>query len=218
MADFEKVTYTPVYYGEDMPDRPHPYAKFSYKFLGWEDDKGGFYPAPDYRYPNEVLDFPETVTGDMTFTAQWALVNPNMEFPDKIPSESHFDKWWGDYGIICFAASSTKDDKYTVMFADWYFNVYRYCTIGYGTQGKMSYEIRFNGNSIELYQITGNGDKEIKNKDISYDNSMTCIRDGMYFTKEKNHDYGSDFGMSGELQGSTFVNPFGSGAKLAWLY
>jgi hypothetical protein len=233
-GDFSEKVYPDLLSGSAMPAPPHPYAQFSYKFTGWlsnvlgDDGKYIFYSAPDYTNPTNVPDFPTTVTGDVTFTAQWKEVDPSMTFPDKIPSVEHFDRWWGNngvptYGVICFAASTTKDDMYTIMFADWFFDVYKSVTIGYGTPGKMSYEITFAEDGITLWQITGNGAKEVKNKDIKYAYDMECIRDGHYFTKDKSHNYGYDFGMNegmpkGYMQGVTFANPFGNGAKLAWLY
>jgi hypothetical protein len=217
-----QTLFTDLHYEESMPTPPHPYAKFSYKFLGWkadvpDADGNDFYPAPDYMNPTDIPSFPAIVTDDVIFTAQWAEINTGMQFPDKIPSKAHFDRWWGEYGIICFAASSTKVEEYSVMIADWFFDVFDSCTIGFGSPGKMDYEIVFTQGGVTLWQITGNGKKEVTNKDIVYE-VMTCIEDGMYFTKDKDHDYGYDFGMDGTLQGAIFENPFGSGAKLAWLY
>ena len=208
MADFAKVS-SLVEYGA-IPTAPHPYAKFSYKFLGWRSSIDGILYAPSsYMNPADVK-LPE-VTCDVTYTAEWTFVNDSVVFPDKIPPEAHFDKWWGDYGIICFAASTTKDDVYTILFADWFFNVYKSCVIGYGSPGKTDYEIVFEEDGTTMWQITGNGaKKQITNKgDIKYAYNMTCIRDGMYFTKDKNHNYGLDFGnQSGVLQGVSFINPF----------
>jgi len=211
-----QATYDPVFYGNEMPAPPHPYAKFSYKFIGWKGDDGSYIEAPDFTKPTYLPNYPETVSGSVTYTAQWGIVNPSITFPDKIPSEAHFDRWWGDYGIICFSASSTKNDMYTIMFADWFFDVYRYVRIGYGSPGKMDYEIRFNEKNISLWNM--NSGKEITNSGTLKLERMTCIKDGQYFTKAKNHNYGNDFGGNGTLQGVSFLNPFGSGAKLAWLY
>jgi len=210
------TVFDPVYFGADMPIPPHPYAKFSYKFTGWQGSDGSFIATADYRKPTDLIGYPQTVTGSITYTAMWDYVNPSMQFPDKIPSLAHFDKWWGDYGIICFAASTTKDDNYTVLFADWFYDVYRSCTIGYGSPGKMDYEIRFTKDDITMWNM--NSGKEITNKGELKFTSLTCVMDGQYFTKDKNHNYGNDFGGNGRLQGVSFVNPFGSGAKLAWLY
>ena len=216
--DGQKV-YFPVYYGDEMPEPPHPYAKFSYKFLGWKGDDGSFVAAPDYRAPTTLEGYPETVTGSVTYTAQWAQINPDIVFPDKIPSVAHFDRWWGDYGIICFAASTTKSDEYSMMFADWFFDVFRSCTIGFGSPGKIQYEVLFEEDGTTMWQITGNSKKQITNKgEIGYFYDMTCVNDGMYFTKDKNHDYGLDYGMNGYMQGVSFINPFGSGSMQAWLY
>jgi hypothetical protein len=207
------------YSGDAMPIPPHPYAKFGYMFLGWKGSDGTYVKALDYTNPTDLTDYPETVSGSVTYTAQWALVNSKQTFPDKIPSETHFDQWWAEYGILCVSSSTTKDGNYEVYFADWFFDVYDSCTIAFGANTKkFDYEIVFTKDTITLWQITGNGAKEVKNDNIKYDYNMQCIRDGQHIiTKEKNHNYGLDFGMSGTLQGVCFENPFGSGAKLAWL-
>jgi len=240
------VTFQPGTYGDfneytikihsgDTPTPTTPFAKFGYKFIGWQnyDNKEEIYYAEDYTKPLEV-ELPP-VYADVTYVALWDFVNPDVVFPDKIPSVEHFDRWWADYGIICFAASTTKDDSYTLMFADWFFDVYKSVNIGFGSPGKMDYEIRFTASTetddvivVTLWQKTGNTWKPITNKGEINCVDMICIRDGHYFTKDKNHNYGYDFGMNRDddgnlltpayLQGATFTNPFGSGAKLAWLY
>ncbi|MDR0492868.1 MAG: InlB B-repeat-containing protein [Nitrososphaerota archaeon] len=206
-------------YDDDMPVPPHPYAKFGYKFLGWKGSDGSYIAAPDYKDPTTLKNYPKTVKGSVTYTADWALVNPKQTFPDKIPSETHFDQWWTEYGILCVSSSTTKDGNYEVYFADWFFEAYNSCTIAFGANTKkFDYEIVFTKNSITLWQITGNGAKELKNDKLKYDDNSKCIRDGQHIlSKEKNHNYGLDFGMGGTLKGVCFDNPFGSGAKLAWL-
>jgi hypothetical protein len=208
-ADFDEKSYS-AYYG-DIPDAPHPYAKFGWKFLGWFDGTKLWAPE-DYHHPGNVY-LPE-VTGDVTYTAMWE--SPAIAFPDKIPSVEHFDRWWADYGILCFAASSTKEEVYTIMFADWFFDAYKSVTIGFGTPGKMQYEIVFeapgtniDGNDITLWQITGNSEKEIKNPGITYEKLPPRNSPG---------HYSNDPAMYESMQGATFANPFGNGAKQAWLY
>jgi hypothetical protein len=208
--------FDPVYFGDAMPIPPHPYAKFGYKFLGWQGSDGSYIVAPDYTDPTKLTGYPATVSGSVTYTAQWSLVNPKQTFPDKIPSETHFDQWWAEYGVLCVSSSTTKDGNYEVYFADWFFNVYDSCTIAFGAnEKKFDYKIVFTKDTITLWNV--NSGKEITNKDTLKLSPLECIRDGMHATKEKNHNYGLDFGMSGTLQGVCFVNPFGSGAKLAWL-
>jgi hypothetical protein len=208
------------YYGDKMPTPPHPYAKFGYKFLGWRGSDGSFIAAPDYKDPDKLTGYPETVTGSVTYTAQWSLVNEKQTFPDKIPSEQHFDQWWVEYGILCVSSSTTKDGNYEVYFADWFFNAYHSCRIAFGSNtNKLDYEIIFTGNDITLNQILGNGDRKViaNNGKLVLGPFDDVVRDGMHATKAKQHNYGFDFGMDGTLQGVRFVNPFGSGAKLAWL-
>jgi uncharacterized repeat protein (TIGR02543 family) len=197
--------------GDPMPAPPHPYVKFPYKFLGWKGNDGSFYAAPDYRYPNVLKDYPTEVTHSVIFTAQWAIINPSTVFPDMIPSEAHFDRWWGDYGIICYAGNTTQNGKYKIVFADWFFNVATSCTIGFGTPGKMQYEIVLTKNSIEMFQIQGNQRLPYQGAALKY-GIFDVVENGKYFTKEKRHVYGRG------LQGVEFENPFGSGAKQAWLY
>ena len=211
-----ETLFNPVYAGDTMPTPPHPYAKFGYKFLGWKGSDGSYIAAPDYKDPTTLKNYPETVSGSVTYTADWSLVNPKQTFPDKIPSETHFDQWWVGYGILCVSSSTTKDGNYEVYFADWFFNVYDSCTIAFGAnEKKFDYKIVFTKDDITLWNV--NSGKEITNKGELTLSSLKCIRDGMHATKEKNHNYGLDFGMGGTLQGVCFVNPFGSGAKLAWL-
>jgi len=131
-----------------------------------------------------------------------------------IPSLAHFDRWWGDYGVICYAGSTTKSTTYKIVFADWFFNVFRSCTIGFGTPGKMQYEIDFTKNSVVLYEII-NGEREDYNKiQAPTYQEFTVIEDGKYYTKQKKYDYG----QGKKLTGVEFENPFGSGAKQAWLF
>jgi len=98
------------------------------------------------------------------------------------------------------------------VFADWYFNVAKSCTIGFGTPGKMQYEIVFTEDRIEMFQFNGNGVREPhKGAPLEY-SQFDIIEDGKYYTKQKKHVYGRG------LKGVEFENPFGSGAKQAWLY
>jgi uncharacterized repeat protein (TIGR02543 family) len=207
-----------IKYGDPMPKRPHPYAIFGYKFTGWwAVEEGVFYPAPDYTNPTNVPTFPTIVTHTETFIAQWAEVNPGIQFPDMIPSVAHFDKWWGDYGVICYAGSTTKDTLYKIVFADWFFEAYRSCTIGFGSPGKMQYEVVFTDPETEpgirLFQFVDGVREPYKIETLDYkDGGYDVKEDGKYFTKQKKFEYG--FGLTGV----EFENPFGSGAKQAWLY
>ena len=221
-GDFEAVTFSPVYYGEDMPAPPQPYAEFSYKFLGWQGDDGSFYAAPDYRHPSILDSFPETVSGSVTFTAQWALVNPNQQFPDRIPSVSHVDRWWNDYGILCYAASNG-DTPYFVGFAEWFFEVYRTVGVGFGTSGNWEYVVAFtadnavwvSGNSgamvgSELVKIPFAFTNALDSRD-AYGIHENVVFDASY---SNNGNKNTNFGA---LTGIWFDDPFVTGAKQAWL-
>jgi uncharacterized repeat protein (TIGR02543 family) len=201
-----------VYYDDAMPTPPHPYAKFGYKFTGWKGSDGSFIVAPDYKNPTALIGYPETVTGSVTYTAQWALIDPKQTFPDKIPSEQHFDQWWADYGILCVSSSTTANGNYEVYFADWFFEVYRSCKISFGSNtNKFDFEIEFTKNDATAYKYE-NG-KRVSAPEISIPapGHYDVVKDGMHYTKQKQFHYGN-------LLGFQFVNPFGSGAKLAWYW
>jgi hypothetical protein len=196
---------------------PYPFAIFGYKFTGWycvEDNQT--YAPSDSRYPANVT-LP-LVNEELTFIAQWALVNPKQTFPDKIPSEQHFDQWWADYGVLCVSSSTTASGNYEVYFADWFFGRHESCRISFGANAnKFDYEIVFTKDGATAYRYV-NGKPEIANDMvIPGPDLFTVIRDGMHYTKQKAFDYGAGDNESGKLFGYQFVNPFGSGAKLAWL-
>ena len=212
-ADFEpdaQLVWENCYYDQQTtPLAPYPYAYFGYKFIGWQDEKGNVYP-PIVDVPNRIQVKLPNVTGSATYTALWVKVDPKQAFPDSIPSTAHFDKFWGDYGVICYAGNTTKDGDYFVVFADWFFNRYRTLRIGFGTSNKYDYEIVFTKDNATFYQITSSG-RNVLNTGKTY-GRYTVIDDGKYFTKQKNYNYGTN------LLGIKFNNLFGSGAKQAWLY
>ncbi|MDR0492117.1 MAG: InlB B-repeat-containing protein [Nitrososphaerota archaeon] len=207
-----------AYYGDDATSlAPYPYAEFGWKFMGWKDTATGKTYAPtDYMHPN-TFTLP-SVTGDATYEAQWALVNPKQTFPDRIPSETHFDQWWEEYGVLCVSSSTTKDGNYEVYFADWFFDVYQSCKIAFGSNtNKFDYEIVFTKDSAIAYEYKNGKPVQSEKIEMPKPDQYSVIRDGKYYTKAKAFDYGKDDNASGKLLGYKFDNPFGSGAKLAWL-
>ena len=219
------ITYYPEYYDNNLPTAPYPYAEFGYKFLGWyyvEEDR--LIAPTDYTNPESVYELlPKTVAnGDMTFVAKWNLVKNDQKFPDKIPSVSHVDSWWDDYGIVCYAASNG-DTPYFVGFSDWFWGVYRTVGVGFGTKGDWEFVADFTkdaatwrkGNSGEMagtelskipFAFTapdGNIDSYGIHDDVAFDAKYTS-------GGQKDYNFGN-------LKGLWFNDPFGSGAKQAWL-
>jgi uncharacterized repeat protein (TIGR02543 family) len=217
-ASLDGQTEFTLHYGDVMPTPPHPYAQFGYKFIGWKGSDGSFIVAPDDKNPTILTGYPSTVTGSVTYTAQWELVNPKQTFPDKISSEQHFDQWWADYGILCVSSSTTANGNYEVYFADWFFDRHESCTISFGANAnKFDYEIVFTKGGATAYRYVNGKPVLAEDLVIPGPGSFTVIRDGMHYTKQKAFNYGADDNDSGKLLGYQFVNPFGSGAKLAWL-
>ncbi|MCL1976898.1 MAG: hypothetical protein FWG55_02140, partial [Candidatus Bathyarchaeota archaeon] len=196
-------------------DVPHPYAVFGYKFTGWYCVQNGkTYEPSVYTDPTDV-ELP-VVYEELTFIAQWTLVNPKQTFPDKIPSETHFDQWWDEYGVLCVSSSTTKNDnQYEVYFADWFFDVFGSCTISFGSNDKkIDYAIKFYVD-VEDDQIHAEVITNVPNTDVSnvpgVASKQLVDREGSKSSLKKT---GEQFG---ELYGFVFPNLFGSGAKLAWL-
>jgi uncharacterized repeat protein (TIGR02543 family) len=225
--DVDFVEYTQDVFAGESPKPETPKAELGYKFVGWTSDGGVKVYAPkDYRYPDELVEPLPPVEADITYTALWAKINEKQSFPDKLPSEVHFDQWMADYGVICVSSSTTKDGNYEVYFADWFFNVYSSCKISFGSNAnKFDYEIVFTQNDkgelvAKIYEC-----KTGKELDINLNcGQFEVVRDGKYVTKEKGYDYAKNFGGEWfedegvfKLFGCKFDNPFGSGAKLAWL-
>jgi hypothetical protein len=119
---------------------------------------------------------------------------------------------------LCVSSSTTANGNYEVYFADWFFDRHESCTISFGANtNKFDYEIVFTKDGATAYRYV-NG-KPVLAEDIVIPGPglFTVIRDGMHYTKQKNFNYGTDGSESGKLLGYVFDNPFGSGAKLAWL-
>ena len=220
-----QIIYDPVHFGDKLPKAPHPYAEFGYKFVGWYWVEGGQLFEPDhYTNPSSVYGkLPETVgEGDMTFVAKWAVVNPDQVFPDKIPSVSHVDKWWGDYGILCYAASNG-DTPYFVSFAPWFYEVYRTVGIGFGTSGDWQYAAVFTADGATWAK--GNSGAMLGSDLSNVPFSFTAPAGGKdSYAIHKNVTFDAKYTSGGQgninfgnLLGIWFDDPFVSGAKQAWV-
>jgi uncharacterized repeat protein (TIGR02543 family) len=245
MADpeFTAETHPNLRIDAPMPTPPHPKAKFGFKFVGWIDDAGNKYPAPDYKNPTYVPTLPDKVTGNQTFTAMWDDVNKNQKFPDKIPSVTHVDKWWEDYGILCFGAS-TGDLPYFVGFEDWFFEVYNKVGIGFGTSGSWPYVATFYPDKVVWEKhvtpglvganLIGSSEAVLKSTEaagyqvsryVKYDGvadaygyHKNVIFDAQYTApKDKNHRFDDAIKNPNGLRGIWFDDPWGTGARQAWL-
>jgi len=150
---------------------------------------------------NQVYFVPDVDTTEyfVIFTNEVTRVKsivPPIILNEKLPSKQHWDLWWDDYGILCYAASSNNDDDYFFgLDKARFFEVYESATIGFGTKDNIQFTITltedmdlFEWLTIDMYgdaHHAGNG--------------------------AKNYHYG-------EVWYSDYVNNFfGAGAMQAWL-
>jgi uncharacterized repeat protein (TIGR02543 family) len=193
-------------------DVPQPSAVFGYKFIGWYCEQDGVtYKPSSYINPTDV-NLP-VVEEELTFIAQWAPINEKQTFPDKIPSETHFDQWWDEYGILCVSSSTTADGNYEVYFADWFFDVFGSCTISFGSNAnKIDYAITFTRDAAgDIHAEVTTGNVQTAGTSLADPAKQWPVnREGSKSSLKKSTGFG-------ELYGFVFPNLFGSGAKLAWL-
>ena len=254
------ITYDPIYYGNVLPTAPYPWAEFGYKFVGWDyylEVNGKWVLqtrySPEY-FKDPYVDIKGSVVGNMKFVAVWALVNADQKFPDKIPSVTHVDRWWDDYSILCYGAS-TGDYPYFVGFAPDFFKRYRKVSIGFGTQGTWPYVVTFykdqaiwekvvpesgytigseleGYNLVKLAAIDSVESYTLKPGEPKGGNDSYSIHPYVVFDAQ--HSYNGaklvdfveklraqDIKVDGKLvegiQGIWFPDPWGTGAKQAWL-
>jgi hypothetical protein len=234
-----EIVYAAIPYGNKFPRAPYPWAEFGYKFLGWSLDGGKTiaFKALEATKPSILTPaLPLIVEGDVTLTAKWSLVNEGQKFPDKIPSVTHVDRWWTDYGILCFGAS-TGDLPYFVGFSNWFFDVYYKVGIGFGTNGSWPYVATFykdvvvwekhvDGSKVGTllvgakeadldkmkgYQVSKNIGTVNGVKVDVYGIHNKVIFDAQYSNGgKKNTNFGN-------LKGIWFDDPWGTGSRQAWL-
>jgi hypothetical protein len=183
-------------FGVKTPEEPLLLAQFGWKFDGW----------------SPVLS--PTVTGNAVYEAQWVLVNPAQEFPDKIPSVQHYDKWWDEYDILCYAASTISNNdegSYRVVLNEGFFDRFYSCTVGFGTKNNIEYELVLTSDGATLYKMLPSGERGdvITTREYSIE---TVTGSRHYGDKDPNFTFGEN------LLCLDFNNPFINGAKQAWLY
>jgi uncharacterized repeat protein (TIGR02543 family) len=208
-GEFDTKVLDPVYYDYEInQEAPRPFAEFGYRFLYWLDENGEKFSSTysDGHYYGEpgckqLL----PVTESMIYTAIWAETVPGQEWPDKIPSVAHADKWWDDYGIFCWSSSNGATD-YIIGFAEDFWKLHNNVSIGFGTSGSMEFVVTFTEDSWTGRVPSGyNFKPERLTEKLGPFSSI-------YNTDRKN-DYYFDFKGGAWI----FPNPFVSGAKQAWL-
>ena len=176
------------------------------------------------------------IRGNVKFVAEWELVIKSQEFPDKIPSTSHLDSWWTDYSIICYAASNG-DVPYFVGFNTDFFSRYRKVGIGFGSGGTWDYVVTFyeSGAIWEKHTdktqvgkpLLGSTEQKLKTiKDVNVTANYATVNGAKRdtYSIHKNVTFDAKYTNNGKkktnfgnLKGIWFDDPFGSGARQAWL-
>ena len=123
---------------------------------------------------------------------------------DKIPSKTHVDKWWDDFGILAYGASSNNDKyDYYIAFSEDFWDVNESVTIGFGV--KDNWEIR-----ATIYLV----DDELYCDIIDFRDPQdggNVVFDAHYTNGgAKNTEFAISFG-------AYFDNPYDAGAMQLWL-
>ena len=127
---------------------------------------------------------------------------------DKIPSKQHVDRWWTNFGILAYGASSNTDKgDYYFAFAVDFWEKNDSVTIGFGTNG-----------NLQEYVITLDADGNLVCSNIDFRDQQiggTVLFDqhhtvGASGKKEKQHSFTISIG-------AYFDNPKGSGGMQLWL-
>jgi len=145
----------------------------------------------------------------VTFTNELDKKPTSTDIYDKIPSKTHVDRWWNDFGVLAYGASSNNDkDEYLIAFSEDFWEANSSATIGFGTQGSYEYIVEItlvDGHLVftDKYGTAFNFYEEYTWETLRYDNHYTS-------PKEKNHPFAISYGV-------LFQNPYGSGAKQMWL-
>jgi len=127
---------------------------------------------------------------------------PGLSVYDKIPSKRHVDRWWNDYGILAYGASSNTDKfDYFFGFSETFWDENDSVTIGFGTKGSLQ------GTYVITYD-----DGLLKCDDIDFRNHVyeTINFDQHYTGKEKLYPFKISVG-------AYFDNPGASGKQQLWL-
>ncbi|MCL2496733.1 MAG: hypothetical protein FWF04_04895 [Clostridiales bacterium] len=119
---------------------------------------------------------------------------------DKIPSKQHSDRWWANYGIIAYGASSGQDQyDYYIAFSEDFWEDNKSVTIGFGTKGKLTEAVIYVDEEGDLACDT----IEFRDQQVGGE-----VFFGNHYTGK------TSFEIS---VGAYYDNPYGAGAKQLWL-
>ena len=137
-----------------------------------------------------------------------AIITTGLDGGGKIPSTTHYDRWWG-YGVLCYSSNTTDktyDGKFYVAFEPGFWDKYEYAKIGFGTAGNIMFYAYFTEDSYEIQKPDG----------TVLDSGAL----GSSFTIPSSwgtHYYNGNGYMGQTLYGAWIVNPFdGSGSRQAY--
>ena len=149
----------------------------------------------------------------ITFTNQLQIdAVPNTTPPEttiaegKIPSTQHYDRWWNDYGVLCYAGNTThvtgEERDYFVAFADGFWDNYSEVSIGFGTKNNILFTMTFTKDGLLDDSVPGGV--------IPYEAYTIPLSWGSHYSN------GAFLGTA--LDGVWFADPFnnGAGAEQAW--
>ena len=119
---------------------------------------------------------------------------------DKIPSKQHSDRWWANYGIIAYGASSNQDKyDYYIAFSEDFWDNNASVTIGFGTKGKWTEAVIY---------LDADGNLACDTIDFENQQDGGNVFFGNHYTGKSSFDISV---------GAYYDNPYGAGAKQLWL-
>jgi len=131
---------------------------------------------------------------------------------DKIPSKEHVDKWWADFGILAYGASSNTDkDTYGFGFSEDFWDTYDSVTFGFGTQDKWTYIITVTREGDTLIATEANGASGFIFRDYVTGEGAVIVYDAHYTNGGASN---VNFPVS---IGANLDNPYGAGKMQLWL-
>ena len=134
-----------------------------------------------------------------------------LDINDKIPSKTHVDRWWEDFGVLAYGGNSGNDkDIYFLGFSADFWEINESVTIAYGTKDSYDYLITVTAVEVDgVLELVFTSD-EIEITVIKYYYDTVYFDNHYTKPKEKNHEFvisvGADFG-----------NVYESGARQIWL-
>jgi len=115
-----------------------------------------------------------------------------------IPSVQHSDRWWNDFGIIAYSSNTTATGDYFIAFAPDFWDKYASVTIGFGTSSSIDYTVTFTKDNVDGLGV--------------YDRATGT------FNLDTHYSHGGAKNVTfSDYDVITFPNPWGSGARQAYL-